>query len=163
MARRGMLGSLSDTGIKGPLVGGGTAWVGILATRYFAKDKSPTALKYAGLIGAAAGIGISGLLFWKKNRSLAQSGMITAALVGLTRQVESMIPTGTLGDIGDEGVNGYLGVITPEYEMQGANDVQLLTDGGDGLGLITAEQEMNGAGDVELLGAGFGSNFLASQ
>lgn len=146
-------------GVTGALVGGGTAWVGMLATRYFGKTQ-PTALKYSGVIGAVAGAAV-GFAMLKKNRAQGAAAIVTAAIVGLSRQIESLIPAGTLGDIGDEGVNGYLGVITPEYEMSGAGDVQLLTDGGmdGGLGLITAEQEMNGAGDVQLLGSGFGSNW----
>ena len=150
---------IKDDSVAGPLLGGGAAQVGILATRYFLKTNAK-ALKYAGLIGTAVGMGVGALLYYQGRKQLGQAAMVTAALIGLPRQLESFLPAGTLGDdlLGDD---NYLGVITPEYEMQGAGDVQIL-EGASNLGLITAEQEMNGAEGVELLDAGFGSNFLAS-
>jgi hypothetical protein len=168
---------LSSEGVAGPLIGGGAAQVGTLAIRLAAKN-SPTLQKWAPAIGTAVGMAASAaMMLSPRFRNVGISGMITAALVGIPRQVEDLLMGSAMKD--------YLGVITAEQEMAGAygfgdeyagyqmgagdeyaglgaQDVQLL----DGqLGVTVAEQEMNGPGDVELLGSGngFGSNFLAAQ
>lgn len=171
---------LGSEGVAGPLIGGGAAQVGTLAIRLAAKN-SPTLQKWAPAIGAAVGMAASGaLMLSPRFRATGLSGLITAALVGIPRQIEDLLMGSAMKD--------YLGVITAEQEMAGAygfgdeyagygqmgdeyagyaalgaqQDVQLL----DGqLGVTVAEQEMNGPGDVELLGSGngFGSNFLAAQ
>jgi hypothetical protein len=168
--------------IAGPLIGGGLAQVGALAVRLLFKD-SPTLQKWAPTIGTVLGAGVSGAMMMSPRfKQVGISGILTAALVGIPRQVEDILMGSAMKD--------YLGVITAEQEMAGAyagfgdeyagyqmgdeyagyaglgaqQDIQLL-DGSAGLGVITAEQEMNGPGDVELLGSGngFGSNFLAAQ
>jgi hypothetical protein len=171
--------------LAGPLIGGGLAQVGTLAIRLLFKN-SPGLQKWAPALGTVLGAGVSGAMMMSPRfKSVGLSGIVTAALVGVPRQVEDILMGSAMKD--------YLGVITAEQEMAGAyagfgdeyagyqmgdeyagyqmgdeyaglgaqQDVQLLDAG---LGVITAEQEMNGPGDVELLGAaGFGSNFLAAQ
>jgi hypothetical protein len=165
--------------IAGPLIGGGFAQVGALAIRLLFKN-SPNIQKWAPAIGTAVGAGISGaMMLSPRFKQVGISGILTAALVGIPRQVEDLLMGSAMKD--------YLGVITAEQEMAGAygfgdeyagyqmgdeyagyaglgaqQDVQLLDSQ---LGVTVAEQEMNGPGDVELLGSGsgFGSNFLAAQ
>jgi hypothetical protein len=152
--------------LAGPLIGGGAAQVGMLATKMLFKGKPIT--KWAGLIGTLLGGGISaGLMFSPRYRRMGIQGLATAALVGIPRQIEDMVMGGPM--------QGYLGVITPEQELAGyfgantgvpAGDVQLLDSGSGSTGMfgtVVPEQDMSGAGgvpDVELLGA-FGSNFLS--
>lgn len=149
--------------LVGPLIGGGAAQAGMLATKALFRGK-PVA-KYAGLIGTLLGGGISGaLMFSPRFRRMGIQGLATAALVGIPRQIEDMFMGGT--------TQGYLGVITPEQEMAGyfganvgvpSSDVQLLDSGSGSTGMFgttVAEQDMNGAPDVELLGA-FGTTFLS--
>ncbi len=156
--------------IAGPLIGGGGAQAATLAAKMLFKS-SPTVQKWAPAIGALVGAGISaGLMMSPRFKRTGMSGLVTALVVGVPRQIEDLLMGGSTA--------GYLGVITPEMEMQGAYDqyagylgeqpqdnIQLL-DAGAGstgmLGVITAENEMNGAPDVEMLGggSGFGANFL---
>lgn len=162
-------GGLESEGVAGPLIGGGVAQVGLLATKLLGKN-SPTMIKYAPLIGTLLGGAASAALYFTGRRAIGISGMVTAAIVGLPRQLEEMlVAQGVMKD--------YLGVITAEQEMAGyfgANEAPVEMLGGGGFGVITAEQEMAGAGDVEMLGAdngiemlgsgaGFGSNFLSAQ
>lgn len=169
----GLGAALSDPSIAGPLIGGGAAQVGALATRLLLKNK-PNITKWAPTIGLAIGGGISAaLIFSPRHRQTGIAGLLTAALVALPRQIEDlMLPAG--GTMQD-----YLGLTTAEAEMSGyggnsfgAPDVQLL-DSGSGstgvLGTIVPEREMAGSDgfgagseDIQML-AGFGSNFLASQ
>lgn len=148
--------------VAGPLIGGGVAQVGAIATKMLFST-SPKVVKWAPLIGSVLGAGVSALLAMRPGtRDTGISGIVTAALVGVPRQIEDALAPSSL--------KGYLGVITPEMEMAGygglgAQDVELL-DSGSGttgmLGTIVPEQEMNGPGDVELLGAGgFGASFLS--
>lgn len=165
----------------GPLIGGGLAQVGSLAVRMLFKN-SPNLQKWAPAIGTVLGAGVSGAMMMSPRfKAAGMSGILTAALIGIPRQIEDILMGSAMKD--------YLGVITAEQEMAGAyagfgdeyagyqmgdeyagyaglgaqGDVQLLDSG---LGVTVAEQEMNGpGGDVELLGSGsgFGSNFLAAQ
>lgn len=163
--------------IAGPLIGGGVAQVGTLATRLLFKDNA-TLQKWAPAIGTLLGAGASGaMMLSPKFKNTGISGIITAALVGIPRQIEDLLMGSAMKD--------YLGVITAEQEMAGAGylgdeyagygfgdeyaglgaqqqDIQLLDSN---LGVITAEQEMNGPGDIEMLGggSGFGANFLSPQ
>jgi hypothetical protein len=164
--------------IAGPLVGGGLAQVGTLGAKMLLKGKP--AAKWAGAIGFGLGALASGILIARpKTRAVGISSLITAAIVGIPRQIEDM-----LGEPAAGAHSGYLGVITPErelaaaeqemaaaeQEMLGAQEQPIeLLDSGSGstgvLGVITPEREMAGAGgvggDIELLG--FGSNFLSQQ
>jgi hypothetical protein len=163
---------LGQDHIAGPLVGGGVANVGILATKLMWKDK-PAVTKWAGLIGTLLGGGVSAAMMMSpRTRGAGIAGLLTAAIVGVPRQLEDMLMGPAPGATKD-----YLGVITPEAEMAGygggfgemgsdlSQDIQLLDSGAGStsvLGITVPEREMSGASDVELLGnAGFGSNFLA--
>lgn len=178
-------GSMGDFGfgagrehIAGPLIGGGATQVGILAAKMIFKAK-PNVSKWSGLIGLALGAGISGALAARPaSRATGISGLVTAALIGIPRQIEDMMmPAATAGYLGvvtpEQGMMGYgggFGVTTPEQGMYGAeSEVQLLDSGSGGgvFGVTVPEADMEGmqgAGPVELLGGGgFGTNFLSSQ
>jgi len=150
--------------IAGPLIGGGIAQVATLAT----KLAFPAKAKWAGAIGFLAGGIVSGILASRPRfRQVGISGLVTAALVGIPRQIEDLMTAPAT-------TQGYLGVITPEQIAgMGAGDIELLDSGaGAGtIGVITPEQagDMSGfgaQGDIEMMGAGgasgFGSNFFAS-
>lgn len=154
--------------IAGPLVGGGAAQVGVLGAKLLGKTR-PAVAKYAGLIGAVVGAGVGGLLMTsKKMRSTGISAIVTAAIIGVPRQIEDLLrASGHLAGDGD--MAGYLGVITPEQQMagyvegMGESPVQML--GANGMGVTVAEEQMAGPGDIQMLGAGagFGSNFMNAQ
>ena len=152
-------GGASSPGVAGPLIGGGIAQVGMLATKLLFKGK-PGIVRWAPVIGfGLAGAVTGALAMRRKTRGVGIAGLITAALVTLPRQVENMLPAGTLG--------GYLGVVTAEEGMgdyDGASGIQLMEGAGSGgMGVVTAEEGMNGAEGVDLLGSGgaFGSNYFA--
>lgn len=161
----GSFGAAGRDHIAGPLVGGGLAQVGLMATKLIWPDKAVS--KWAGAIGLGLGGLVSGILATRPGyRSTGISGLVTAALVGVPRQIEDL-----LGGAGGA-TAGYLGVITPEMEhmmgQQAANEVELLDSGaGAGtLGVITPERGDTMMGQdagpgVELLGSGFGANFLS--
>lgn len=149
--------------VAGPLIGGGVAQVGMLAAKMLFKGKP--AAKWAGAIGTLLGAGVSALLMARPGtRATGLSGLVTAALVGIPRQVEDLVAPGGLSD--------YLGIVTAEQEMrdylaQQEQPVQMLDSG---MGVVTAEQEMSGFGQdegtqgppVEMMGgAGFGHTFLS--
>lgn len=155
--------------IAGPLVGGGAAQIGVLTAKLLAKSK-PGVGKYAGLIGTVVGVGVGGLMMTsRKLRATGISAMVTAAIIGVPRQIEDMLrASGHLAGDGD--MAGYLGVITPEQQMagyaegmMGESAVQML--GANGMGVTVAEEQMAGPGDIQMLGAGagFGSNFMNAQ
>lgn len=160
--------SLHDFGagmehISGPLIGGGAAQVGMLATKLLFRAK-PNIAKWGGLIGAAVGGGISGALIASpRHRAAGWAGLVTALLIGIPRQVEDMLGPSA-------GMAGYFGVTVPE-EIHGygfgESPIQIM-DAGAGstgvLGVTVPEEQMSGPGDIEMLGgSGFGSNFLAAQ
>lgn len=151
--------------IAGPLIGGGVAQVGMLATRLLFPGKAVA--KWSGLVGGLLGAAVGGaLMFSSRYRSTGLSALVTALIIGVPRQIEeALMSAGVLkGDM-----DGYFGVVTPEQvsgyfgqdESGLGQDVQLLDSGGGGnLGVQVAEQVMQGAGDVEMMG-GFGSNFMS--
>jgi hypothetical protein len=176
MARRYGFGDPGSDAIAGPLIGGGVATVGALAARMLFAGKP--AAKWSGLIGTLVGAGVVGALsaFSPRFKGTLIPGLITAAFVGVPRQLEEMlVDAGVLKD-------GYLGVVTPEqiagyggfgddYSM-GQSAVQLLDSGSGSTGVLGVHvpEQINGFGDdnvagpgdgVELLG-GFGSNFLSA-
>jgi hypothetical protein len=148
--------------IAGPLIGGGIAQGATLAT----KLAFPAKAKWAGTIGFLAGGIVSGILASRPRfRQVGISGLVTAALVGIPRQIEDLMTA-------PGATQGYLGVITPEQIAgMGAGDVELL-DSGSGagtIGVITPEEGVSGFGaqsEIEMMGAGgaggFGSNFFAA-
>jgi len=148
--------------ISGPLVGGGVAQLGILGTRKFL----PAQAKWAGLIGAALGVGAS-LLLKRKDYDKGVAGIAVALLVGIPRQIEDlMLPSKLSGADTD-----LLGAYTSEMgdfgaytsEMGEASPVQVLNSGSGGTGVIGAvvpEESMAGdlGADIEIQDAGaFGS------
>jgi len=157
--------------LAGPLVGGGVAQAAMITTKLLGRNK-PFA-KWSGLIGALAGGAVSGaLMFSPRYRRMGIQGLLTAALVGLPRQIEDMIG----GPSGGATAGSYLGLISPEAQMQDAlggymqvpsQDVQMLSGQPGSFGAIVAERELSGgmgAGvpEVEIMGA-FGSNFMSNQ
>ena len=141
--------------ISGPLVGGGAAQVGILATRKF----WPAKAKWAGAIGAVLGVGASYLLM-RKDREKGIAGIAVALLVGLPRQLEDMMLPSRLSG----GDTDLLGAYTSEMgaytsEMGEASPVQVLNSGSGGTGVIGAyvpEESMAGdlGADIEIQDAG---------
>lgn len=168
--------SLHDFGagreyISGPLLGGGATQVALLATKLLARTK-PNVSKWAGTIATLFGGAISGaMMFSPRHRAAGISGLITAALIGVPRQIEDLMGPAA------GATAGYFGVTVPEMEMQGAydegmmglgaGDIELLDAGAGSSGVmgVTVPEQVSGAApDVELLGGGgFGSNFLAAQ
>lgn len=155
-------GDFGDPGARdlaGPLVGGGLTQVGLLATKMLAKN-SPRAQKWAPTIGFAVGGLVSGILAIRRStRAIGVTGLLTAALIAIPRQVEELVG-GSL--------SGYLGIITPEQQgMMGYGEdmngpVEVLSEAaGNGMGVYTADSAMQGPADVEIMGSGaFGSNFM---
>lgn len=152
-------------GVAGPLIGGGSAQVGTLIAKLLLKG---TPAKWAGLIGTGLGLLAGGVLMFTGRRSMGISAMLTAAIVGVPRQLEDLLAPGAM--------SGPWGVITPnelaawgaeaEAAAAGQPVVQLLSPSG-GLGIHVPEvldgaEDVNGPGPVELLG-GFGSNFMNAQ
>jgi hypothetical protein len=178
-------GVFSKAHVAGPLVGGGVTQAVSLGTKLLFKSK-PKVVKWAPLIGLAIGGGLSGVLAARAStRETGIAGLITALLIAVPDQVERLV-----GDA-SASTAGYLGIITPEREMNGyfgeydddqmmglgaQDDIQLLGASPGTMGIITPEREMAGAfgadaqSDVELLGSGdgfgsggFGSNFLSQM
>ena len=176
----GMFGDGGRDHIAGPLIGGGIAQVGLLATKLLFKD-SPKVVKWAPSIGTALSAIVGGIMAFRPNtRATGISALVTAGLIGIPRQIEGLLED-------DKPLRGYLGVTVAERELAdameqeamagmggfGAGDVELLDSGGGSsaaFGVHVAERELEGSDlgqgagpGVELLGSGFGSNFLSSQ
>jgi len=149
------LGFGGGPGIAGPLIGGGVTKIGELAAKLLFKS-NPGIVKWSGAIGLALGLGVGGVMAARRGtRATGISAMVTAGIVGLPPLIEGVM-SGTLKDA------GYLGVVTAEEGMLGAEGVQLLDSAGSsGFGVVTAEEQMNGAAGIDLLGSGgsFGTNF----
>jgi len=168
--------------IAGPLIGGGVAQVVTTAVKLIGKDKKIA--KWAAGIGLLVGGGLSAVLaFRRATRATGISGLITAGIVTLPRQLEDMLSKGTMAgaerELYGEDETAGEDVIEGE-EMDGAPPLQLLDSGGGSTGVfgaIVPEQEMgaivpeqekgadetDGAQqDMTLLGA-FGTNFMAVQ
>lgn len=163
--------SLHDFGagreyVSGPLIGGGATQAALLTTKLLAKTK-PNVSKWAGTIATLVGGAVSGaLMFSPRHRAAGISGLITAALIGIPRQIEDLMAP-TAGSTA-----GYFGVTVPEMEMAGYDDmmmgagadIELLDSGSGSSGVmgVTVPEQVSGAPDVELLGSGgFGANFLS--
>lgn len=149
-------GAAGGPGVAGPLIGGGVATVGALAAKLIFKGK-PGIVKWAPTIGLGLAGALGTLLaVRKRTRSTGISALITAALVTVPQQVETMLGAGTM--------KGYLGAITAEEVMGGAEGIELM-ESNEGLGVTTTEEVMNGAEGIDLLGQGgaFGSNFFSQE
>lgn len=179
----GLLGGIAENpSVAGPLIGGGLAQAGLFATKLITKNA--TANKWAPAIGGAVGVAASAALMASPRfRQAGIASLITALLVSVPRQLETMLVDAGYLKGADASMSGYLGVIAPEQtagyfgeqyagydgasaDMQGlaAGEVQLL-DSGSGstgvLGVVAPEQTSGfGAGEVEMMGSGFGSSFL---
>jgi hypothetical protein len=149
-------GGAGGPGVAGPLIGGGVAKVGELGARLLFKSK-PAVVKWAPAIGLALGAGLGTVLaVRRKTRATGISALITAAIVTVPTLVERAMG-GTLS-------GGYLGVVTAEDAMMGADGIDLMSGSGS-MGVVTAEEGMNGADGVDLLGqgGGFGTNMFSTE
>jgi len=141
--------------ISGPLVGGGAAQLGILGTRKFLPAKA----KYAGLIGAALGVGASYLLM-RRDRDKGIAGIAVALLIGIPRQIEDMLLPSKLSGSDTDLLGAYtseMGAYTSE--MGEASPIEVLNSGSGGTGVIGAvvpEESMAGdlGADIEIQDAG---------
>lgn len=124
---------------KGVLIGGGLAQVGVLGTKAFL----PKFSKYAGLIGAALGGGVSAFLMSKpQHREAGMQGLAAALVIGIPRAIEDLMLKGILKD-GEEmaGLDAYTSELygVPGIEIEGANSpIEILDAGGGSTGLIGA-------------------------
>jgi hypothetical protein len=149
--------------VSGPLIGGGLAQLGILGTRKFL----PAQTKYAGLIGALVGGGVSAFLMTKpQHRQKALAGLATALIVGLGRQIEDMTLPARLSGADQIDLlgayNAEMGAYNAEmgngeYDGSGPGGIDILNSGSGGTGLIGAvvPEQMSGdlGADVEIMGA----------
>jgi hypothetical protein len=144
--------------MSGPLIGGGLAQVGILATKAFA----PKFAKYAGIIGAVLGGGVSAFLMSKpQHRDKGLAGLATALVVGVPRAIEDlMLPA--MGLKGFDGLDAY----TPEglsaYTSEGmGGPLEVLSESPGSPGLLSAMGQDDMAGDlgadIEVSGNAFGA------
>jgi hypothetical protein len=134
--------------VSGPLIGGGLAQLGILGTRKFLPGKA----KYAGLIGAAIGGGVSAFLMSKpQHRQKGLAGLAVALLIGIPRQIEDLIMPARLS--GDDQIallgayNAEMGAYNAEMG-EGDSPVQVLNSGSGSMGLIGAVVPENMSGDL---------------
>lgn len=137
--------------VSGPLIGGGLAQLGILGVRKFLPSKS----KWAGLIGAVIGGGVSAFLMSKpQHRQKGLAGLAVALLVGIPRQIEDlMLPSKLSGDDQIDLLGAYnaeMGAYNAELG-EDSSPIEVLNSGSGGTGLIGAVVPENMAGD---LGAG---------
>jgi hypothetical protein len=159
--------------MSGPLIGGGLAQLGILGTRKFL----PAQAKYAGLIGALVGGGVSAYLMSKpEHRQKGLAGLAVALLVGIPRQIEDLIMPSKLSGADQidllSAYNAEMGAYNAEgmgaYSTEGMNGlegeggVDILNSGSGSTGMLAAIVPENMAGDlgadVEIQDAGaFGS------
>jgi hypothetical protein len=146
-------------GAKAPLIGGGVAQLGIIATKKFL----PSQAKWAGAIGAILGSGAAYLLKGRLGQEGMGAAIAAALIVGLPRQLNDMtggtlmgddfgaITAETLAGLGEDDMAGYLGA-----DAQG---MQLLDSGSGGseMGVVTAENFGAAAAGVEIQGSDFGA------
>lgn len=164
-------GALSDPAIAGPLIGGGAVQVGIMLAHLHAK-KNPKALRHAGMHGAVLGALVGGgLAFSHKHRATGISALVTVGIMTLPRILEGFMG---LGHRHEEQLQGFGTIVPQALQGFGEPEVQLLDSGSGSTGVLgthVAEElhgdmgGMSGAEGIEIMGAGagFGTNFLASQ
>jgi hypothetical protein len=134
--------------VSGPLIGGGLAQLGILGTRKFL----PAHAKYAGLIGAIVGGGVSALLMSKpQHRQKGLAGLAVALLVGIPRQIEDLIlPSKLSGADQIDILNAYnyeMGAYNAEG-MNGDSGIDILNSGSGSTGMLAAIVPENMSGDL---------------
>jgi hypothetical protein len=134
--------------VSGPLIGGGLAQLGILGTRKFL----PAHAKYAGLIGAIVGGGVSAFLMSKpQHRQKGLAGLAVALLVGIPRQIEDLIlPSKLSGADQIDILNAYnyeMGAYNAEG-MNGDSGIDILNSGSGSTGMLAAIVPENMSGDL---------------
>jgi len=148
---------------KGPLIGGGLAQLGILGTKILL----PSYVKYAGLIGAILGGGVSAFLMSKpQHKEAGAAGLATALIIGIPRQIEDLMGGTLKGDdlsaytseMGDEALNAYTSEMGGPVELMDT-PVQI-QDSGSGstgvMGAITSEMGATPEG-LTIQGSDFGA------
>lgn len=144
---------------KGPLIGGGLAQLGILATKILL----PSYVKYAGLFGAILGGGVSAFLMTKpQHKEAGAAGLATALIIGIPRQIEDLMG-GTLKDADD--LSAYTSDMGA-YAMDGPSGMEFMAppveiqDSGSGstgvMGAVTSEMGATPEG-LAIQGADFGA------
>lgn len=135
--------------VSGPLIGGGLAQLGILGTRKFLPAKA----KWAGLIGALLGGGVSAFLMSKpQHRQKGLAGLAVALLVGIPRQIEDLMLPSKLSGADQIDLLGAYNAEMGAYNAElGEESIEVLNSGSGSTGLIGAVVPENMAGD---LGAG---------
>jgi hypothetical protein len=128
--------------VSGPLIGGGLAQLGILGTRKFL----PAQAKYAGLIGALIGGGVSAFLMSKpEHRQKGLAGLAVALLVGIPRQIEDLILPSKLSG-------------ADQIDLLGAYNAEMGAYNAEGMGAYNAEGMGDyGEGGIDILNSGSGS------
>lgn len=137
--------------VSGPLIGGGLAQLGILGTRKFL----PAHAKYAGLVGAILGGGVSAFLMSKpEHRQKGLAGLAVALLVGIPRQIEDLILPSKLSGADQIDLLGAYNAEMGAYNaegMRGLDDgsgIDILNSGSGGTGMLAAVVPENMAGDL---------------
>lgn len=143
---------------KGVLIGGGLAQVGVLGTKAFLPKYS----RFAGLIGAALGGGVSAFLMSKpEHREAGMQGLVAALVIGIPRAIEDLMLKGILKD-GEEmaGLDAYTSELygVPGIEIEGPGPIEILDAGGGSTGLIGAVTSEYGNDEVPSMnGSAFGA------
>jgi hypothetical protein len=129
--------------VSGPLIGGGLAQLGILGTRKFMPSKA----KWAGAIGAAAGVAVGAFLMSKpQHKEKGLAAVAVALLVGVPRQIEDLMMPSKLSGVENLDI---LSAYDAEMGALGATPgVEVLNSGSGGTGLLGAYVPENMAGDL---------------
>jgi hypothetical protein len=139
--------------VAGPLIGGGLAQLGILATRKW----MPGQAKWAGTIGAALGTAAGAFLMSKpQHKEKGLAAVAVALLVGVPRQIEDLMMPSKLSGVEQIDILGaydaelaaYNAELADGYEMEGGTPIEVLNSGSGGTGLIGNIVPENMAGDM---------------
>jgi hypothetical protein len=138
--------------VSGPLIGGGLAQLGILGTRKFL----PAQAKYAGLIGALIGGGVSAFLMSKpEHRQKGLAGLAVALLVGIPRQIEDLILPSKLSGADQIDLLGAYNAEMGAYNAEGMGEgeygeggIDILNSGSGSTGMLAAVVPENMSGDL---------------
>lgn len=140
--------------VAGPLIGGGLAQLGILATRKWL----PSQAKWAGAIGAAVGTAAGAFMMSKpQHKEKGLAAVAVALLVGVPRQIEDLMLPSKLSGVEQIDILGAYDaelaaynaeLANGEYEMEGGTPVEVLNSGSGGTGLIGAIVPENMSGDL---------------
>ena len=158
----------------GPLIGGGMAQVGHLAT----KALFPAKAKYASIVGTLLGLATGAALMATRHKGKAMGALAGAAIVGVPRIIEDLLmPAAGLAGADDNLLGAYMaeqmGTTYLPSEMGDDGSPISIADSGSGTtgmqGAYMTEQlnampegiDVAGAGAGEVEIAGFGANFLS--